>query len=68
MKINELISNFTIFTTNEERSILDKLDNPCYYENFNERERQVLENLRKKSLVSKYKLHGGTMVKRNEIN
>jgi hypothetical protein len=68
MKINELISNFTIFTTNEEQVVLDKLQAPCYYETFNERERRVIEGLVQKSMCSKFVKHGGMMVKRNEDN
>jgi hypothetical protein len=65
MKINELIQNFTIFTTNEENAVLDKLTEPCYIENFNERDRTVIENLIRKSLVTKIIHHGGVMIKQN---
>lgn len=66
MKINELISNFTVFTTNEEKTVLDKLNTPCYYESFTEREQNVIGNLIRKDLVATTKFHNSTMVKRNE--
>ena len=66
MKINELISDFTIFTTNEEKEVLDKLKAPCYYESFSEREQHVIGNLIRKDLASKIQFHNSTMVKRNE--
>ena len=34
MKLNELVKGFEIYTTNEEKSLLDKLEKPCYIEFF----------------------------------
>ncbi len=53
MKINELISDFKIFMSNEEREILGKLQEPSKISSFTEREQQVIENLIRKSLVIK---------------
>jgi len=53
MKINELISDFKIFTTNEEAEVLKKLTAPSYLSSFTERERFVIEGLVRKSLVIK---------------
>ena len=66
MKINELIQNFTIFTTNEEQKILDSLKEPCYIEIFNERDRTVIESLIRKSLVTKIVSRSGVIVKQND--
>lgn len=66
MKINELINGFTIFVTNEERTVLDKITKPCYVETFNEREQAIIENLIRKSLLSKIVYQGDVVVKPNE--
>lgn len=66
MKINELLQSFTIYTTNEEKEVLDKLKEPCYIELFNERDRTIIESLVRKSLVSKIIHRSGVMVKQNE--
>lgn len=66
MKINELIDRFEIFTTNEEQKLLDKMDGISPIEYYNERERFVIENLIKKSLVSKVKHNNSYMVKKND--
>jgi hypothetical protein len=66
MKINELLNRFEIFTTNEEQKLLDKLDGVSPIEYYTERERFVIENLIKKSLVSKVKHNNSYMVKKND--
>jgi len=66
MKINELISNFTIQVTNEERTLLRKIQGPSQLAMFNERERFVIENLVRKNLVSKIKRFDSYMVMRND--
>jgi hypothetical protein len=53
MKINELISNFTIFTSLEEDSMLERLQSVSYLNSFNERDRFIIEGLIRKSLVIK---------------
>ena len=62
MKLNELVKGFEIYTTNEEKSLLDKLEKPCYIEFFTEREQIVLDNLVRKSLVSKVNYKGALVV------
>lgn len=66
MKINELIQDFNIYLSNEEKTLLDKIKQPCYIEVFSERERVVIENLVRKSLVSKINFKGTILVKPNE--
>ncbi len=62
MKLNELIKSFDIALTNEEKILLDKLKKPEYIKNFQEREQFVLENLIRKSLVSKVYYKGEVVV------
>jgi hypothetical protein len=53
MKISELIGEFEIFTTNEERRMLSKLSSPAYLDSFSEREQVIIEGMIRKSLVIK---------------
>lgn len=66
MKLNELISDFEIFTTNEEAELLKRITHIRPMEAYNEREQFVIENLIKKSLVSKVKRQNIYMVVKNE--
>jgi len=67
MKINELIRDFNVFTTNEERAILESMNDIVPLTSFNERERFVISNLVRKSLISKIVHNGNIMVKKNEL-
>lgn len=53
MKLNDLISHFEIQTTNEETELLDKIKDVMIPEQFTEREQTVIENLVRKSLITK---------------
>ena len=53
MKINELIDNFEIWTTNEERSLLKKLSNPIKISQLSEQDQFKVQTLIRKSLVTK---------------
>ncbi len=54
MKLNEIISDFTIFTTNEEEVFLKKMPSISQsYSSFSERQQFILDSLIRKSLVSK---------------
>jgi hypothetical protein len=66
MKFNELIKEFSIQMSNEEKTLLDKISKPCYVESFSQREQYVIENLIKKSLLSKVYYKGSTVVIPNE--
>jgi hypothetical protein len=66
MKLNELIKDFTIFTSNQEQKLLEQLDSPKYLNSFDEKDRVTIENLVRKSLVSKVRHNGSIMVIRNE--
>lgn len=66
MKINELLGEFEIFTTNEEEKLLGSLDNSKKMLNsFSEREQVILQNLINKSLVSKVRENNSIMVVKN---
>lgn len=66
MKINELIKTFEIYTSLEEKKILDKISSPCYVDMFSEREQKIIENLIRKSLIVKLYNNGQMIVAPNE--
>jgi hypothetical protein len=54
MKINELIKDFSIFITNEEKKLLTRLkENSKLLSEFTEHEQFVIEGMVRKSLVIK---------------
>jgi hypothetical protein len=53
MRVNELLGEFGIFTTNEEAAILAKLKTPVSLHSLTETERFRIEGLIRKSLVTK---------------
>jgi len=65
MKINELIQEFTIFMSNEEQELYNKLDDPTPIHSFTEREQTLIESLVRKSLVSKINQNNLTLIVRN---
>jgi len=67
MKLNELIEDFIIYTTNEEKAVLSKLDDIVSLDTFPEREQAIIENLIRKSLVSKINRKGSILVMANEL-
>jgi hypothetical protein len=68
MKLNELINDFRIFMTNEEKVELDKLNAPTPYASLTERQQVIMTNLIRKSLVSKIRENNVIMVARNDKN
>lgn len=53
MKLNELVKTFEIYTSNEEKSMLEKLNYPQLLSSFSEHERFIIEGMIRKSLVIK---------------
>ena len=53
MKINELISTFEIWITNEEKRILDRLKDPVKLSHLSEQDQFKVQALIRKSLVTK---------------
>ena len=66
MKINELIHEFIIHQTNEEKKLLQKMDTVRPFNSYSERERFIIENLIRKALVSKIVQGKTVMVVANE--
>ena len=65
MKLNELILDFEIATTNEERDVLDRMLSIAPLDSYDEREQFVIEGLIRKSIVSKVVRHNQTLVVKN---
>lgn len=67
MKVNELIDSFEIFTTNEEKELLGKVDaKPHPLSSYTQREQVIIDNMIKKSLISKIHNNGLYLVMRND--
>ena len=66
MKLNELIRDFTIYKTNEEVEELSKLTTPVPLASLSERQQVIMNNLIRKSLVSKIKSNNVIMVAKND--
>lgn len=66
MKINELISTFSIFTSKEEAELLEKITQPAMLTSYNERDQFIINNLIRKSLVSKVIHNNDIIVVPNE--
>ena len=69
MKLNELITDFSVFTTIEEQSLLAIMpDLELPYNSYNERQQFILDNLIRKSLVSKIgNKEDSFLVKKNAV-
>lgn len=65
MKLNELIQTFDIWMSNEERCLMEKIDQPLPLTSFTPREQVLIKNLHHKSLVSKVSKNGYTFVVKN---
>lgn len=60
MKLNDLITDFEIALSNEEKGVLRKIDGVMIPEQFTEREQRIIENMIRKSVVTKI-IHKGKM-------
>jgi hypothetical protein len=67
MKLNELIDGFEIYTTNEEKQELTQLEGMVPLASLSERQQVIINNLIRKSLVSKVRSNNGIMVVKNEL-
>ena len=65
MKINELLIDFEIFLSNAEKAVLESMDGTRMLTDYGERDQFHIENLIRKSLVSKVHTKNGTLVQRN---
>jgi len=66
MKIQDVLENFVIHVSNEEKTLLDKLNGHRALDEFSEREKFILENLIRKSLVTKIKDGNSYSVTKNK--
>jgi hypothetical protein len=66
MKINELISDFEIYVSNEESALLRRMQNIQPMESFTEREQFIIENMIRKSVVTKIVKNNQILVVSNE--
>lgn len=64
--MNELLTDFYIQTSNEEKSMLEKMQGVRSLAAYTEREQTVIENLIRKSLVSKTIKNGFVYVVKND--
>ncbi len=62
MKINELLSDFEIWTTNEEAELLRKLEHPIKLKALSEHDQFRVQALIRKSLVTKVGMTDPTVV------
>lgn len=62
MKINELISDFQIWTTNEEDKLMEKLKTPVKLSALSEQDQFKVQALIRKSLVTKVGMENPTVV------
>lgn len=53
MKAQEFANNVSIWRTNEEQCVLDKINEPKIVESFEERDQAIIENLIRKNLLIK---------------
>jgi hypothetical protein len=53
MKLNELIQDFEIWTTNEEKSLLKKLKDPIKLSQLSEQDQFKVQAMIRKSLITK---------------
>jgi len=62
MKINELVGEFGIWTTNEEAELLSRLQRPVKLSNLSEHDQFRIQTLIRKSLVTKSGMKDPTVV------
>ena len=68
MKLNELIGKVNIFVSNEEKQLLNDFKGVMLPEQFTERQQGIIENLIRKSLISKVNHKGKLYLVKNDNN
>ena len=66
--LDEMISNFHIYTTNEELELLKKLSSPVKLSTLSEHEQFRIEGMIRKSLVTKIGMTDPKVVANEKIN
>ena len=64
MRIIDIVDD--IYMTNEEKALLETIDSVRPLGSFPEREQTIINNLIRKSIISKVQHNGTIMVKRND--
>lgn len=67
MKLNELVTDFSVYLTNEEKSLLEDVNGLVPLSRFQEREQVIINNLIRKSVVSKVVYNNQVMVMPNDL-
>ena len=67
MKINELIKDFEIWTTNEESKLLEKLQKPIKLSSLDEHDQVVVQSMIRKSIIKKIGQQDPTVVINEKI-
>jgi len=66
MQINEILSSFTIYVNNEENELLESMpQGEVLLSNYDERQQTVINNLIRKSILTRIDNHGSTSIKKN---
>lgn len=66
MKLNELITDFSIYLTNEEKSLLETVNGLTPLSKYREREQTIIDNLIRKSVLTKVIYNNQVMVMSND--
>ncbi len=67
MRLRNILQNISIYVTNEEQDLLDKFpDHQVNLASVVERDKIVIENLIRKSLITKINNNGVIFVKKNK--
>ena len=66
MRLNEIISSFTIYVNNEENGLLEAMPKEeTLLSEYDERQQIVINNLIRKSLITKINSNGTIAIKKN---
>lgn len=68
MKLNQLISDFTIHMNNEEKDLMERIGDAEYAYALNERDKEVANNLIRKSILKKVRYKDSVMVVPNDFS
>ena len=68
MKCNQIISSVPIHLNNEEKQVMERIGDAEFTHSLSEREKQVANNLIRKSLLKKVKHNDSIMVVPSEFN
>ncbi len=63
MIVNEIIKDFTIWTSNEEKSLLEKLDSKVKLSSLSEYDQNIAQGLIRKNLIKRIGFEDPSIVK-----